>query len=439
MKGFLLLFLGLSFISVHAQMRNIEFVEYDMDNGIHVILHQDNSTPIVAVTMMFHIGAKNEKPNRTGFAHFFEHLMFEGSKYMNRGQYDILCQSAGGANNANTNQDRTFYYQILPSNQLELGLWMESERLLHLKIDSIGVETQRSVVKEERKQSYENQPYGSLWEETFKRAFTKHPYNWTTIGSAQYIDQATLDEFMEFHSIYYVPQNTILTIAGDIDIDNTKELIEKYFGDISKGTKEIYRPNVIEPAKTTEVRDIVYDNISLPLVIHAYNIPGKGTEDYYALEMLATVLASGESSRLKKELVDKQQKAFQTNAFVYDLEDYGLFVAYGLCNSGITAEDLENAIQNEFDKIKNELISEYEFQKIRNITENDFVNSNASVMGIANNLCNYYLYYKNTNMINTEIEKYMNVSKEDIKRVANKYLNKENRVVLHYLPKQDES
>jgi len=436
MKRLALFILMLGFVSLNAQMRKIDFVEYDLDNGLHVILHQDNSTPIVAVSMMFHVGSKNEKPDRTGFAHFFEHLMFEGSKYMKRGEYDILCQGAGGANNAYTNQDQTFYFQILPSNQIELGLWMESERLLHLKIDSIGVETQRSVVKEERKQGIDNQPYGSLWEEVFKRAYTIHPYQWTTIGSAQYIDQATLDEFMDFHSTYYVPQNTILTIAGDINVDKTKELIEKYFAGIPRGTKEIYRPDAVEPAKTDEERDIVYDNIRLPLVIQAYNIPGKGTEDYYALEMLATVLSSGESSRMKKELVDKQQIAYQASSFVYDLEDPGLYVAYGICNGGVEAEKLEAAIQAELDKVKNELISEEEFQKIRNIRENDFVNGNSTVMGIANNLANYRMFYGNTSLINTEIEKFMNVTREDIKRVANKYLSKDNRVVLYYLPKE---
>lgn len=438
MKRFLPIILILSFVSIHAQLRNIDFTEYDLDNGLHVILHQDDSTPIVAVSMMFHVGSKNEKPDRTGFAHFFEHLMFEGSKYMKRGEYDILCQGAGGSNNAFTNQDQTFYYQILPSNQLELGLWMESERLLHLKIDSIGVETQRAVVKEERKQGLDNQPYGSLWEEVFKRAFIKHPYHWTTIGSAQYIDQATLDEFMDFHSTYYVPQNCILTIAGDIDIDATKAMIQKYFADIPIGTKEIYRPHIIEPKKTAEVRDTVYDNIQLPLVIQAYNIPGKGTEDYDALEMLATLLSSGESSRLKKELVDKQQVAYQANSFVYDLEDAGLFVAFGLCNGGIDAEKLESSIQTELDKVKNYLITEQEFQKIRNITENDFVINNSTVMGIANSLADYYMFYHDTNLINKEIYKYMNLTKEDIKRVADKYLTKDNRVVLYYLPKQSE-
>ncbi len=437
MKKIALFVIFFCFVSIQAQIRNIDFFEYDLENGLHVILHQDNSTPIVALTVMFHVGSKNEKPNRTGFAHFFEHLMFEGSKYMKRGEYDILCQSAGGANNANTDQDRTFYYQILPSNQLELGLWMESERLLHLKIDSIGVETQRSVVKEERKQGIDNQPYGSLWEEIFKRAFTMHPYQWTTIGSAQYIDQATLDEFMEFHSIYYVTQNTVLSIAGDIDIEKTKELIYKYFADIPEGTKEMYRPYIVEPARNEEVRDTIYDNIRLPLVIQVYNIPGKGTEESYSLEMLSAALSSGESSRLYKELVDKQQSAVNINSFVYDLEDYGLFVVYGFCNVGIDAADLERGLQIEIDKVKNDLITGEEFQKIHNIIENNFVNSNSTDLGIAGSLAGYYTFYKNTGLINNEIDKYMKTTREDIKEVADKYLTKENRVVLYYLPKSE--
>lgn len=190
--------------SAMAQTK-IDFTEFDLPNGLHVILHQDNSTPIVAVTISYHVGSKNESPDRTGFAHFFEHLMFEGSVNIPRGQFDKIAMNAGGQINANTSWDRTFYYILLPSNQLELGLWMESERLLHLRIDSTGVETQRRVVKEERKQSYDNRPYGSLIEKTFSTAYKVHPYRWTPIGSAQYIDEARLEEFIEFHSRFYVP------------------------------------------------------------------------------------------------------------------------------------------------------------------------------------------------------------------------------------------
>jgi len=421
-----------------SQAREIEFTEYDLDNGLHVILHQDDSTPIVAVSIMYHVGSKNEDPERTGFAHFFEHLMFEGSENIDRGKFDQIMESAGGTNNANTSQDRTYYYEILPSNQLELGLWIESERLLHAKIDTIGVETQRKVVKEERSQNYDNQPYGSVIEETFKRAFKVHPYTWLPIGSAQYIDEATIDEFRDFYKTFYVPENASLVIAGDLDIDETKELINKYFADIPNGGNKVPRPNVVEPPLTAEIRDTVYDNIQLPLVLQAYRIPAMGTADYYSLEMLTTLLASGESSRLQKAVVDQKQKAINVGAFPYSLEDSGLFIAYGISNMGITADDLESTMQEELDRVVTEQISENEFQKLRNQIENDFVSSNSTVSGIANSLARYNVLLGDTDLINSEIEKYMEVSIEDIQDVAKKYLSKDNRVVLYYLPKSEQ-
>jgi predicted Zn-dependent peptidase len=418
-----------------AQEGRIKFVEYDLPNGLHVILHQDNTTPIVAVTILYHVGSKNEVVGRTGFAHFFEHLMFEGSENIPRGDYDKITLSAGGTLNANTSQDRTFYYELFPSNQLELGLWLESERLLHLRIDSVGVETQRAVVKEERKQSYDNRPYGSIIEQTMSHAYKVHPYRWTPIGFPEDINKATLQEFMDFHSTYYVPNNATLSIAGDFNIEETKKLIEKYFAEIPRGTKPIVRPNITEPVKTAEVRDSVYDNIQLPAVIMAYHMPAQGTDDAYALSMLTTLLSDGESSRLSKSIVDKQQKALQVMAFPFALEDPGLFLVFGLVNMGVTLETLEAAIDAEIAKVKTEAIPEMEFKKLQNKVENDFVTGNSTMAGIAENLANYHVYFGNANLINTEIERYMKVTPEDLKRVANKYLNKENRVVLYYLPK----
>lgn len=432
-----LLFLLLIFCYVitSAQPRKINFVQYKLDNGLNVILHQDNSTPIVAISVLYHVGSKNEDPERTGFAHFFEHLMFEGSPNIPRGEYFKIIEAAGGELNANTSFDRTFYYEVLPSNQLELGLYMESERMLHLKIDSIGVETQRKVVKEERKQRYENQPYGSLIEKLFSNAYKVHPYRWTPIGQVQYIDQAKLDEFIAFYKKYYVPQNATLSIAGDIDIEKTKELVKKYFGEIPIGTEDIPRPNIIEPEQTQEVREVVYDNVQLPMVVFGYHMPKQGTPDFYALSILTTVLSGGESSRLQKEIKDKQQKALAVGSIPIPMEDPGLFIVYGLANVGVTAEDLEASIQKEIDKVKNELISNYEFQKVRNQIESDFVKRNSTMIGIAEDLANYFVYYGDANLINTEIQRYMKVTREDIKKVANKYLRNENRVVLYYLPK----
>lgn len=419
---------------LRAQDNKIEFTEYDLDNGMHVILHQDNSTPIVAVTIMYHVGSKNEDPERTGFAHFFEHLLFEGSENIERGQFDKFITNAGGVNNANTSNDRTFYYEILPSNQLELGLWLESERLMHAKIDEVGVETQREVVKEEKRQRVDNRPYGSILEEISKRAYTKHPYRWTTIGSMDHLNAATLDEFMEFYKTFYVPENATLSIAGDIDIKQTREMIDKYFAGIPKGGKEIPRPNVVEPEQKEEIRDIVYDKIQLPAVIQAYHMPAQGTDDYYALNMLSTLLSGGQSSRMYKSLVDEQQKALQVVAIPFGSEDPGLYLTFGLANMGVSLEDLEAGMDAEIKKVQDELISEKEYQKIRNQVENDIVTQNSTVTGIAENLANYHVYFGDANLINTEIEKYMNVTREDIREVAKKYLKKENRVVLYYLP-----
>ena len=414
----------------------VNFTQYDLPNGLHVILHEDHSTPIVAVTVLYHVGSKNEDPMRTGFAHFFEHLMFEGSDNIKRGEYMKLIQNAGGVMNANTSFDRTFYFEILPSNQLELGLWMEAERMLQLKVDSVGVETQRKVVKEELKQRNENTPYGSILNEAFGHAYTTHPYRWTPGGSPEYINKAALSEFIDFYKTFYVPNNATLSIAGDINITQTKKLIEKYYGTIPKGTKVIPRPTAVEPVKTAEVRDTVFDNIQLPGVIMAYHTPAQGTPDYYAMNMLATILSQGKSSRMQKSIVDKQQKAVFAGAFPLPSEDPGLTLVFGIANMGVAPTDLEAAMNAEFEKVKTELISEEEFQKLRNQTENDFVSGNLKMSGIAENLANYYVYYKDANLINTEISRFMKVTREDIQKAAQKYLTKENRVVLYYLPKQ---
>lgn len=435
MKHFLasVALLGSSFLA--AQPNKIKFTEYDLPNGLHVILHEDHSTPIVAVTVLYHVGSKNEDPQRTGFAHFFEHLMFEGSDNIKRGEFMKLVQNAGGDLNANTSFDRTFYYEVLPSNQLELGLWMESERMLHAKIDTIGVETQRKVVKEELKQRNENTPYGSVLNESFGHAFVEHPYRWTPGGSPEYINKASLQEFIDFYKMFYVPNNATLSIAGDINISQTKSLIEKYYGDIPKSTLPISSANKVEPVKTAEVRDTVFDNIQLPAVVMAYHIPAQGTPDYYAVNMLTTLLSQGKSSRMQKSIVDKQQKALYAGAFPLSSEDPGLALIFGITNMGVAPADLETAMNTEFDNVKQTLISEEEFQKLRNQVENDFIAGNAKVSGIAENLANYYVYFKDANLINTEIDRFMKVAREDLQKAAQKYLTKENRVVLYYLPK----
>ncbi len=422
-------------LGASAQDRRIEFEEYDLDNGLHVILHQDNSTPIVNVSVLYHVGSKNEPNGRTGFAHFFEHLMFEGSPNIGRGSFFKIIQNAGGQLNANTSFDRTFYYETLPSHQLELGLYMESERMLHATIDSTGVATQKEVVKEEKRTRIDNQPYMSFQAKIFGKAYEGTPYSWTPIGSFEDIDAATEEDFKDFFETFYVPNNATLSIAGDIQIEETKKLVEKYFSEIPKGTKSIPRPEIEAPKLDGEVREEVFDNVQLPGVFQAYRMAEQGSDDYYAMQMLTTLLSGGQSSRFQKEIVDNKEIAAFVGSFPFALEDGGLFVSLGLVNVGKTPEELEEAMMAEIERVKTEPVGDREFQKLQNQIENNFVSSNSTVRGIAESLADYHVYYGDANLINSEIERYMAVTKEDIQRVAKKYLTPDNRVTLYYLPK----
>ena len=494
LKNWLLFTFIFSTIGIYAQdRRKIEFEEYDLDNGMHVILHEDHSTPIVAVTILYHVGSKNEKVGRTGFAHFFEHLMFEGTTNIERHQYDKHVERAGGTLNANTSHDRTFYFELLPSNQLEVGLWLESERLLHAKVENIGIETQREVVKEEKRQRVDNQPYGSLLYEVFRRAYKKHPYQWVPIGSMEDLDAAQEEDYVNFYRTFYVPHNATLSIAGDIDVEQTKKWIDQYFGTIPNGDKlnvyrdyeflskekfmekykdelagraaskefedaynngmpteefikkffpkvsekphDVPRPNIKEGLLTEEIRDTVYDNIQLPAIVMAYRIPELMHKDRFALDMLSMLLSQGNSSRFNKNVVEKKQLALGAFSFPMGLEDPGLILSLALANVGVDLKDLEKALDEEVKDLQDNLISDEEFEKLRNMIESDFITSNASMAGIAESLANNHVYLGSTELINTEIDSYMKVTKEDIQRVAQQYLKSSNRVILYYLPK----
>ena len=416
-----------------GQLRTVEFEEFDLKNGLHVILHEDHSTPIVAVTVMYHVGSKNEDPSRTGMAHFFEHLLFEGSENIGRGEFSRMVENAGGVLNANTTNDRTFYYEVLPSNQLELGLWMEAERMLHAKVENEGIETQREVVKEEKRQRMDNQPYGSLLSETMATAYKEHPYKWPVIGSMEHLNAATEQEFIDFYKIFYVPNNAVLSIAGDFDSSEVKKLIKTYFSGIPKGTQAIPRPTISEPAQTAERRDTILGKDQLPLVVQAYHIPAQGTTEYYAVDMLNRVLSGGESSRLNKVVVDEKQLALFAGAFSFGLEDPGVTMAFSMANMGIEPSEVEEAMNMEFERMKSEPISDQELQKLKNQIESEFVSSNSSMAGIAENLANYHMYFGQANLINTEINRYLAVTKEDIMNAAKKYYDSKNRVVLYFL------
>lgn len=422
-----------------ANAQKIAFEEYDLDNGLHVILHHDPSAPVVLTSVMYHVGSKDENPNKTGFAHFFEHLLFEGTANIKRGEWFKIVSSNGGTNNANTSDDRTYYYEIFPSNNLELALWMESERLMHPVINQIGVDTQNGVIKEEKASRYDNRPYGKIINEVKKNLFINHPYRWSTIGSMEQLDTATLEDFQAFNKKFYSPNNAVLVIAGDFDKKNAKEWIQKYFGSIQKGEK-IKKEIFIEEPITKTIRATYQDpNIQIPMVIASYRTPSMKTRDARVLNLISSYLSDGKSSKLYKKIVDEKKIALQIGAVGFSQEDYGMYILYGLPMGTHTATELLQEIDEEIVKIQTDLISERDYQKLQNQFENQYINNNSNVEGVAENLAKYYLLYGDINLINSEIETYQSITREEIRAVAKKYLNPNQRLILDYIPATDKT
>ncbi len=438
MKKCLFSLASLMFVGLIANAQKVEFEEYDLDNGMHVILHQDNTAPVVITSVMYHVGAKDENPERTGFAHFFEHLLFEGTENIKRGEWFNVVSSNGGSNNANTTDDRTYYYEVFPSNSVELGLWMESERLMHPIINQIGVDTQNEVVKEEKRLRVDNQPYGNILAEIKKNLFFKHPYRWATIGSMDHLDAATLEEFQAFNKKFYVPNNAVLVVAGDINKTEVKKMINDYFGPIPKGPA-VERDLAMEEPLTETLKATAYDpNIQIPAIIAAYRTPSQKSRDSYVLNMISSYLSGGKSSVLYKKLVDEQKQALAVQAVNISQEDYGTYALFALPLGDVSLETLLAEMDEEVVKIQNELISERDYQKLQNQFENQFVNSNSSIAGIAGSLATYYMLYDDVNLINNEIDIYRSITREEIQTVAKEFLNPNQRLELQYLPKKDD-
>ncbi len=433
-QNFISLLMSLFFVASFAQ--EIDYETYELSNGLDVILHQDNSAPIVTVGVMYHVGAKDEAPGRTGFAHFFEHLLFEGTKNIERGEWFNIVSANGGSNNANTTQDRTYYYETFPSNNLELGLWMESERMLHPVINQIGVDTQNEVVKEEKRSRIDNAPYGKIIYATGinKHLFVKHPYKNSVIGTMEDLDAAQLDEFKDFFDKYYGPNNATLVVAGDIEVESTKKMIEDYFGPVPRGP-EVERVNIKEEPIESKIVVTEYDsNIQLPLKVFVYRTPSMKDRDAYVLNMISEVLSGGKTSRLYKRMVDDDKIALQVLAFARSQEDYGTYTIGALPLGDTSMETLAAVIDEEIEKLKNELISEREYEKLQNTFENRFVSSNSSVQGIASSLATYHTLYGDASLINNEIDIYRSITIEDIQEVAKKYLKENARLEMDYLP-----
>ncbi|MCG2610902.1 insulinase family protein [Flavobacterium sp. SM15] len=439
MKKSLMALSSLLMLGAAASAQKVAFEEYNLDNGLHVILHQDKSAPVVITSVMYHVGSKDENPSRTGFAHFFEHLLFEGTKNIGRGEWFKIVTANGGNNNANTSEDRTYYYEVFPSNNLQLALWMESERLMHPVINQIGVDTQNEVVKEEKRLRVDNQPYGNLIAAVKQNMYKVHPYRWAPIGSMEHLDAATLEEFQAFNKKFYIPNNAVLVVAGDFDPAQAKQWVKDYFSAIPKGAE--VKKQKFEEAPITETIKATYQdpNIQIPMMVATYRTPSMKTRDARVLDMISSYLSDGKSSKLYKKVVDDKKMALQIGAFNYSQEDYGMYILYGLPMGQNTTEGLLKEVDEEIVKLQKDLISEKDFQKLQNKFENQYVNSNASVEGIAENLASFYLLYGDVNLINTEIEMYRSITREEIREAAKKYLNPNQRLILDYVPAKDKA
>lgn len=431
--------LGVCFVALQAlviaQVKPLTFKEYDLKNGLHVILHEDHSAPVVATVVHYKVGSRDEDPSRTGFAHFFEHLMFESTDDIERATIDKMVNGAGGQLNAYTSNDETVYHFVVPSNQFQLALWIEAQRMRRLHVNDIGVETQRGVVKEERKNRYDNAPYGGWFEKMQAALFTGTPYAWAPIGSAQHIDSASNQEFIDFYNMFYQPNNAILVVSGDFDEKLVRETIDAYFGGYAKAP-EPRRPvfTGLKPLEKTITDTINDTKAQLPAMFIGYQSISMKDEDAYAAELLSTILAGGESSRLYRSIVDSQQTAVQVSFNSLMREYAGMTYFVGIAAPGKTLDVVLAGIDAEIAKLLATGVTDAELQKAKNITEAQFVGSRTGMYNKALQLANYNRYYGSTELINKELERYMKVTKADILRVAKRILDKKHRVVLTYLP-----
>ncbi|WP_185877926.1 M16 family metallopeptidase [Blattabacterium cuenoti] len=416
----------------------INFLEEKLSNGLNVIYHQDKRNPIIYTSVLYHVGSKNEDPGKTGFAHFFEHLMFEGSKHIKKGDYYKYIASNGGQNNAYTNQDETYYYEVMPSNCLPIALWLESERMFYAKLDKDSIDLQREVVKEEKKMRFENQPYVKALSEVIPSLlFKKHPYKYPIIGYDKDLDSATEKDYEKFYNTYYAPNNATLVVTGDFELNDAKELVNKYFSFYSSSKsnckKTINFP--IEDPINEEIKSTFFDrNAKIPGIFLSYRTSNITHDDFYKLKIIDYIISSGESSRIINNIVNIKQLAAYAGSSLDVMEDYGIFTIYGIINHGISLDKLLEEIDKEIEYFKEKGITQYELDKQMNFFEKGFIYDNYFMSGIASNLSHYHLYYKNTNLINTIMNHYKNVTILDVQKVANKYLNKTNRVCLYNIP-----
>ncbi|RMG81981.1 MAG: insulinase family protein [Bacteroidetes bacterium] len=408
----------------------MKFSRFELDNGLRVLIHEDKSTPMVAVNILYDVGSRDESPDQTGFAHLFEHLMFGGSA--NVPDFDEPIQMAGGDNNAFTNNDITNFYEVLPAENLEVALWLESDRMLSLNFDQRVLDVQRKVVVEEFKETCLNQPYGDAWHHIAEMAYQVHPYRWPTIGKTpEHVEQAKMEDVRRFFYKYYGPNNAILTITGNVDPQKTRNLVEKWFGDIPR--RDIPKRNLpAEPEQQVFKEKTIRANVPMDAVYLAFHAPSRHDEDYYVSDLLSDILCNGPSSRLYRRLLKNNQLFSHIDCYITGNVDPGLLIVEGKPAKGVTIEQAKSALWAELENLRKEVIPDQELQKWKNKIESTLVFSEAGILNKAINLA-FFELLGDANQINEEVHRYEKITREDIHRVAQKILRKENCTELVYL------
>lgn len=424
----------LSTIGLFAQANEIKFEQEVLDNGLVVIYNIDRSAPVVSTVVHYKVGSKDENPEKTGFAHFFEHLMFESTAEIPRSSIDKYINQAGGTLNAHTSMDETVYKFTVPANQIKLPLWIEASRMRKLNVQSDGVETQRGVVKEERNVRVDNQPYGDLIERMAKELWAGSGYEWPTIGYHEHLNKATIEDFQNFYNEYYQPNNACLVISGDFNVEEAKNYVKEYFGSIPKGKEIKRKPHTFSDLKG-KVEVVVEDEkAQLPGIFEGFHGPKLGEDDYYAMSLLSSIMASGESSRLYQSLVNEKQLAVASQMIPFSLQYSGALIFVNIPNSPDNVEATKKALNEELAKVVKNGVTQEELTKAKNIVEAGSIMSNKNTLSKAMSIARYWAYYDEPGMINTEIDKYLKVTLDDIKRVAKKYLDTDNKIILTYMP-----
>jgi zinc protease len=414
----------------------LEYRYLTLPNGLQVVLHEDHSTPIVNLQIWYHVGSKDEKNGRTGFAHLFEHMMFQGSRNVTREQHNSMIASVGGDSNAYTTEDATVFWETVPSQYLPLILWLEADRMATLNVDQENFLRERSVVKEERRQRIENQPYGNLQEIVYDHAFTVHPYKHMVVGSMADLDAASLADVQEFHATYYVPANAVAVLTGDFDGQQALDLMQRYLGRVPKATKPLKRDIPKEPPQTQEKRATVEENVPLPAVVVAYHITYDGHPDSYPLHIASKVLSDGQSARIYKSLVYEKRLALAAFGGGNLIEDPNLFFATAIVQPGHTPDEVEKALIAEMDRLRNEPVSDHELERTKNQFARDYILGRQTIKDKGESLGHAaVIHHGDMNTADGEFEIFMNVKSSDVQRVAQTYFTPQNRLVMHIMPR----